>query len=85
MLNIGEAMQLKILEFVHDKGAVKAEDIEIDYSGPDPRAVYLMASKNKKILKTDGHLGLVGTDMWTVTESGEDYMVRVSHLQLKLC
>jgi len=74
MLNIREAMQLKILEFVHEKGAVRSEDIEIDYSGPDPRAVYLIASKNKKILKTDGYLGRAGDDLWTVTESGEAYM-----------
>jgi len=74
MLNIREAMQLKILEFVQEKGAVRSEDIEIDYSGPDPRAVYLIASKNKKILKTDGCLGRASGDMWEVTQLGEERM-----------
>ena len=71
-------MQLKILQTVQEKVAVRSEDITEDvvnnYTGPDPRAVYLIASKNKKILKTDGYLGITGVDMWSVTSSGEELM-----------
>ena len=74
MLNINEAAQLRILEFVRKRGSVRSEDIIIDYTGPDPRAVFLITSKNKKILKTDGYLGNVTDDLWTVTESGESYV-----------